>query len=625
MAKSYKELVTTVVLNGKASPSLKAAFNQSEKMAEQTYKKLGNIGNVLKGATVAAGAALVAGAGYSLKAATDYSTSLAKVSTIADTNKKSIAQMSQETLKLSSKTGIAASEINEALYETISAGVDTSKAIGVTETAVKLAKGGFTDAATAVDGLTTVLNAYGLDAGKANTIANQFLITQNLGKTTAGELAESIGKLAPLMQSAGVGTDQMLSSVAALTANGIQTSEAVSGMKAAISNIIKPTAEAQKMAQKLGLQFDANALSSKGLAGFLKDVQEKTGGNLETMSNLFGSVEGLNAVLTLTSDQGMALMNDTMKEMQTNTTALEDAYNKMANTPAERMARLQTKFQNMAITIGEKLLPVAERAMGIIENTDFDAIGQKLNLIAGAAISVGAGFLAWKAVSVIGATSTALREASAFMSLFTTAADNAAIRQAVLSGSLSVYETIVGIATGKVSLMTVAQRIWNATVAANPIGAVVVAVAALTAGFIYLWNTCEGFRNFFINMWNSIKGAVEKIGKVLSGGPTRTAGTDNALPKFATGGTITRPTVGLIGEAGTETIVPHNNSPRSRALLAEAAAGVGGMGGGNVSITFAPTIQSGGGDVKSQLSDAADDFERRMDNYFRRKRRVDYG
>ncbi len=79
-------------------------------------------------------------------------------------------------------------ELNESLYQAISGSVDTAKAVDFLDVAVKAAKGGFTETSTAVDGLTTVLNSYGLEADKATDISNQMLITQNLGKTTSGNL-----------------------------------------------------------------------------------------------------------------------------------------------------------------------------------------------------------------------------------------------------------------------------------------------------------------------------------------------------------------------------------------------------------------------------------------------------
>lgn len=301
---------------------------------------------------------LLAVGAASIKFASEFDDGMAKVKTIADTTAKSIETLSDEVLSVSNNTGKAVTELSESLYQAISAGADTADAMELVDVASRAAIGGFTDTTTAVDGLTSVLNAYGLQTTDANDIANKFLITQNLGKTTFGQLAGSIGGVISISATAGVSIDALLSSLATLTMNGISTDEAVTGIKSALSNIIKPSEEAATVAEQLGLDFSVTALQSKGLAGFLADVQEKTGGNIEIMAQLFGNVRGLNAVLKLTSSEGLSQMNSIMDEMQTNTTALDDAYETMAGTMSNQMKIALNSLKNVGIELGQKLMPI---------------------------------------------------------------------------------------------------------------------------------------------------------------------------------------------------------------------------------------------------------------------------
>lgn len=327
-------------LGGFAKQGFSAISNAAATMAKVSAVAIGGMVTAVGGAGVAA-----------YKFGTEYETSAAKVSTIADTTKVSMKELGDAVLNLSNETGTAATELNESLYSAISAGADTAHAVDLVEVAVKAARGGFTDTETAVDGLTSALNAYGMETSDAEGLANKFLVTQNLGKTTFGELASSIGGVAPTANAAGVSIDELLSGVASLTANGIGTSEAMTGIKAALSNVIKPSSEAAKMAAQLGLDFSTAALQSKGLAGFLDDVSTATGGNMDQMAQLFGSVEALNTVLTLTSDQGAALMNETLDEMASNTTALDDAYEAMSNTAEIHTQKIGNSFKNLGIAI----------------------------------------------------------------------------------------------------------------------------------------------------------------------------------------------------------------------------------------------------------------------------------
>ncbi|MCW6085583.1 MULTISPECIES: phage tail tape measure protein [Clostridium] len=338
-------------------------------MSEKTFGKvssgLNKVGSNMMKFVVAPLGILGVGA---IKASTDFKGGMAKVSTIADTTKVPINKLSEGALKLSKDFGVGATEITESMYQAISASVPTEKALGFVAVATKAAKGGFSTASVAVDGLSTVLNSYGMEADKADKIANQMLITQNKGKTTFDELASSVGKVTPIASQLGVTTEELFSSLASTTAQGLSTSESVTALKAAMSNVIKPSEQASKIAQQLGIDFSASALKSKGWSKFLSEIKEKTGGNTEVMGQLFGSTEALNSILMLTSDNGMNIYNDTMKEMKTNTHALDDAFNKMSNTPGEKFKKALNSMKVAAIQFGDVLAPAFDKVTNVISN-----------------------------------------------------------------------------------------------------------------------------------------------------------------------------------------------------------------------------------------------------------------
>lgn len=321
------------------------------KMGSGLIKATGGLVKGTVAGITAVGSAVGTGAKAAFQFGSEYETSLSKVSTMADTSATSMDDISNGVLKLSNNTGEGAAGLNEAVSQALSAGADTNGVIGLVETAVKTARGGFTDTSTAVEGLTSTLNAFGMATEDAEGLANKFQITQNKGKTTFGELASSIGSVAPTANSAGIGVDSLLASTAALTSGGATTSEAMTGIEAALSDIMKPTSEASKMAESLGLDFSATALKSKGLVTFLNDVKTATGGDADKMSQLFGSVDALNSVLGLTSDEGMNSMKENLSEMETNTSALDDAYNTMSDTAQVSVQKGLNSFKNIGIGV----------------------------------------------------------------------------------------------------------------------------------------------------------------------------------------------------------------------------------------------------------------------------------
>lgn len=393
--------------------------NAGEKI-HNAGEKINKVGSVL---TAGVTTPLVGAGTAAVKFALDAGDGFAKVSTIADETVLSMESLKTGVMNVSDETGVAVTEFNEALYQTISATGDTANAIGYTEIAAKAAKGGFTDTATAVDGLTTIMNSYGL-SGVENMqkVSDMMLMTQNYGKTTFGELASSMGNVVPIASQMNMSVEELMSIMATLTKNGIGTSEAVTGLKAALSNIIKPSTEAAEAADALGLDFSASAVQTKGFSGVMADVQEalkkaapeyaelatqvgnnkarmaeleaqgakntdeykalsketkKLEGSMDTLAQaadspiggfatLFGSVEGLNSMMVLTSETGSKDMQGAMEAMKNSAGATEKAFSKMNDSDMGKINKELNKLKNAGITAGEKLLPLITKGIEAI-------------------------------------------------------------------------------------------------------------------------------------------------------------------------------------------------------------------------------------------------------------------
>ena len=305
-------------------------------------------------------APILAAATAGAKLNSDFTVGLAKVSTLVDTTVVDMNKMRAELVALSNETGVSVTELTEGTYQAISASVDASKAVDFMRISALGAKAGFTDMSTATDALTTIINAYGMETERASDMMDRLIITQNLGKTTVDEIGKSIGQVIPTAASAGMSIDELLASVASLTASGTQTSAAMTGMKAALSNIIKPTTDAAKVAQSLGLEFTQAHLAQVGWAQFLDEVKTATGGNIETMGKLFGSTEALNTVLSLTGN-GANKFKESLDGMANSTGATNDAIAKLDATPAAQLEKAVNQLKNAAMELAQGLTPLLSR------------------------------------------------------------------------------------------------------------------------------------------------------------------------------------------------------------------------------------------------------------------------
>lgn len=427
----------------------------------------------------------------STKLSMDFEKSSNKVATIADTTISSMEDIEKGVLSLSDSMGIAATDLNEALYQTISATGDTANALDYVEVASKAAKGGFSDTTTAVDGLTTILNAYGMKGKEAiESVSDQMLTAQNVGKTTFGEMAQSIGKVIPITASLDVSTQELFASIATLTKNGIQTSQAITGLKAAYSNILKPSKQASELALELGLKFNSAHLKSVGWAEFLDEIREKTGGNADQMATLFGSVEALNSmtVLATTGTKDFSIALDAMANSAGST---EKAFKQMDQGTKDSLKDTINMMKNLGIEIGQILSPyvnaLIEKVKVWIEQ--FKSLDQNSK----------------KVIVKIGLIVAAIGPALLIFGQFAGAVGNIIN----LGGKLiSNWSTIMAVGGKMVGFLKPALGAifspWAIAIAGS-----------ITAGYLIIKHWDE-IKAFAINLWNNLKKTFSAIGSSIS-------------------------------------------------------------------------------------------------------------
>lgn len=375
---SQKRLLDYVVGFKTDTSGFKSGMAKIEKSAQGLVGKLKGLLSPKVLGVAAVGALGVATAAVGKKAldmAENFQKGMANVATLVDTTKVDMDKLGDGILNMTTKVNKSAEDLTAGLYQTISAGIDAGDALEFLEVSAKAATAGLSNTETAVDALSTVINAYGMDASKAGSIADQMFKAVEQGKTTFDELASSVGKVIPTTASLNISTEELFASIATLTKGGLATSEAVTALKAALSNVIKPSSEAQKVAEELGIQFDANAIKTKGLSGFLQELKEKTGGNTEVMAKLFGSVEGLNAMLALTGKQSEEF-SKVLSEMENASGSVENAFKKQTKTIAGMKESIRLSIDKIVTKLGMALLPALDsmlqwfvKYMPIVEET----------------------------------------------------------------------------------------------------------------------------------------------------------------------------------------------------------------------------------------------------------------
>jgi TP901 family phage tail tape measure protein len=310
-------------------------------------------------------AAITAALGVSIAEFAKFESKIVDVGNLFGATDQEMENFQFGILEISKKVPVATQELADGLFDVVSAGVAVGDSLKFLESASKLAVAGVTDVKTAVDGTTSVMNAYGVEFDDVEKITDKFFAAQQKGKTTIAELSASIGQVAPMAANAGVSIDELFGAISSLTLQGVKTTEAVTQIKATISALIKPSKEASDYAKSLGIEFNLAGLEAKGMAGFMQDVMNKTGGSTEALGKLFPSVEALNAVLALSKNNFEDLK--TIQSDVANSFGLTDAAaKKQSETISGATTLMKSEFGAFSKTLIDDISPAIVAVINLL-------------------------------------------------------------------------------------------------------------------------------------------------------------------------------------------------------------------------------------------------------------------
>lgn len=286
----------------------------------------------------------------------EFRDAMLEVKTITGQTEEQFNQMSDQVIKMSQDIPISATEMAKGLYQIVSAGFDGAEGIKVLEAASKAAIGGITDTATAADGLTTVLNSFGLKAKDAQKVADTMFTTVRLGKTTFGELASSLSNVSSLAAVNKISFDEISAAIATLTKNGVPTALAITQIRTAILSTNKVLGD--------------GAFAAMSMQDAFQLVRDKAKGSDNALRDMLGRVEALNGVLGLTGANAQKAASD-LTAIQNSVGAAEAAFNTMLESNQNQIDLLVNRIKAGSKDVGDALVNmVGAAAKGINEAID---------------------------------------------------------------------------------------------------------------------------------------------------------------------------------------------------------------------------------------------------------------
>ncbi len=277
---------------------------------------------------------------------------------------KAIKDMARELPK-------SASELGAGAYFILSSGIeDAADAVGVLEVAAKASTIGLGETEKVADALTTVLNAYGMEASNAGHVTDVMIEAVKQGKAEASAFAGVLGRVVPLASQMGISFEQVSANLATFTRLGVSAEEAATGLRAVMNALINPTEQTRDTMADLGLSVAGlrKQIKEEGLLAALDSMMTATGGNEEALSKLFPNIRALTSVLGTAGVQ-MEDYKNILSATENATGNLEEGFGIISETTQFKMQKALGDLNVTLMQLGEEGLPLVTATAAALTTT----------------------------------------------------------------------------------------------------------------------------------------------------------------------------------------------------------------------------------------------------------------
>ena len=382
--------------------------------------------------------------------------------------------------KMGSETAFSASECAEALNYLALAGYDTQQMCDTLPTVLNLAAAGGIDLAAASDMVTDAMSALGMGVDEAGRMVDQMAKTASTTNTSVAQLGEGILTIGATAKTVKGGTAELNTALGILANNGIKGAEGGTHLRNVILSLQNPTDKAAACMEQLGLDVYDSEGNMRSLNDILGDLNTSMDGmTAAEKSNIIGQIfnkTDLSSVNALLANTGT-----TWDELQQSIIDSGGAAQQMADTQLDNLQGqitiLKSALEGLAISFGELLMPAIKTIVGWVQK-----------------------FVDW-----LNGMDEGTKKVITTVALLAAALGPVLIVVGKVVSAVGTIMTIVPKVAGVINTVKTAFAALNTTMLANPIFLIIAAITALVAAFIYLWNTNEDFRQFWINLWENVK------------------------------------------------------------------------------------------------------------------------
>lgn len=415
-----------------------------------------------------------------VKAAADFDSAMSKVAAVSGATGSDLEDLRDKAREMGAKTKFSATEAAEAMNYMAMAGWKTEDMLSGIEGVMNLAAASGEDLATTSDIVTDALTAFGLTAADSGHFADILAAASSNANTNVSMMGETFKYCAPIAGALGFSAEDTAEAIGLMANAGIKGSQAGTALRTIMNNL---TGDIQLSGQALG-DVTIQTTNADGSMRDLSDILADCRGAFSQLTES-EQAQAAEALVGKNAMSGfLALMNAGEADINKLSSAINNCDGTAANMAetmqdnlAGQLQILKSQLEELAISIGELLMPSIRAIVGWIQKVvdwlnSLDE-GTKKTIVTIALVAAAIGpvlIVVGKVISAVGTIMTIVPKLAAALN--------------VVKGAFAAL---------------------NTTMLANPIFLIIAAIAALVAAFIYLWNNCEEFRQFWIDLWENIK------------------------------------------------------------------------------------------------------------------------
>ncbi|QVJ00322.1 phage tail tape measure protein [Nocardiopsis eucommiae] len=535
----------TSAMTGAVGGAIVAASREGVAQAGQAWRSAGaEMAAAGQQTTVAMSAPMAAFGALTLKTAGDFEQQMNRVRAVSGATGEDFDALTALARELGETTRYSASEAADAMGFLAMAGFDTEQILSALPGTLNLAAAGAIELGEAADIASNILTGFGFDASELARINDILTATFTNSNVNMTQLGYSFKYIAPIANSAGLQFEELAAAVGMLGNAGIQGEMAGTALRGGISRLLKPTGAVSDALDELGVSVADSAGNMLPLADIFEQL-ESAGATTSDMITIFGLEAGPGMMALL--DQGSGALRDFTADLENSGGTAERIAGIQMEGLNGSILELKSAFEGLLLAIADsgmletvtarvesftsvvqdlsqtnpELLNTAASFVGLlaalgpilwIGGRVVGTIGSLIAVVGGSAKFLAAAVTGWRMAGTVWGASTPLitrLTAAIRVSAFSLNTQAMAVNRSV--AGMILHNTWSKIVRGATLTWTAAQWVLNSALTANPIGIVVVAIAALVGGIVLAWKRSETFRNVVTQAWDTVKAKVQPV------------------------------------------------------------------------------------------------------------------